>query len=252
MMASPNPTTLAIDIGGTGLKATVLDAGGKPLHDRVRIPTTFPMPPTKLVDDLAKLVADLPAYDRVSVGFPGAVRDGKIRTAPAFSGTRGLGTDIDDDLVRAWNGFDLATALGAKLGKPCRVANDADVQGAGAVSGTGLEFVMTLGTGVGSAAFFNGDLALHLELAHHPLSGGETYNEYLGDAALQEIGKKKWNKRVVKAVATVDALVLPDAILIGGGNAKHLTAELDPKVRLVDNSAGLLGGIKLWEGKGLQ
>jgi polyphosphate glucokinase len=243
---------LAIDIGGTGLKATVLDAKGKPLHDRVRVPTTFPMPPTKLVDDLAKLVADLPPYDRVSVGFPGAVRDGKIRTAPAFSTERGLGTDIDDDLVRAWSGFDLATALGKRLDKPCRVANDADVQGAGAVSGKGLEFVMTLGTGVGTAVFSNGALAVHLELAHHPLSGGETYNEYLGDAALQKIGKKKWNKRVAKAVETVDALVLPDAILVGGGNAKHITADLGPKVRLVDNSAGLLGGIKLWEGPGLQ
>jgi polyphosphate glucokinase len=251
-MAPSAPNTLAIDIGGTGLKATVLDATGKPLHDRVRLPTTFPMPPAKLVDDLAGLVADLPAYNRVSVGFPGAVRDGKIRTAPAFSGTRGLGSDIDDDLVREWTGFDLASALGDKLGKPCRVANDADVQGAGAVSGEGLEFVMTLGTGVGTAAFFNGDLALHLELAHHPLADGETYNEYLGDAALKDIGKKKWNKRVVKAVAVVDALVLPDAILIGGGNAKHVTADLGPKVRLIDNSAGLLGGIKLWEGRGLQ
>ena len=245
-------TTLAIDIGGTGLKATVLDAVGKPLHERVRIPTTFPMPPSKLVDDLATLVAPLPAYDRVSVGFPGAVREGKIRTAPAFSTTRGLGTDIDPELVHEWSEFDLASALGTKLSKPCRVANDADVQGAGAVSGVGLEFVMTLGTGVGSAVFSDGALAVHLELAHHPLAGGETYNEYLGDAPLQKIGKKKWNKRVVKAVLTVDALVLPDAILIGGGNAKHITVDLGPKVRLVDNAAGLLGGVKLWEGKGLE
>jgi len=247
-----SPTTLAIDIGGTGLKAIVLDAEGKPLHDRVRIPTTFPMPPTTLVEDLAKLVADLPAYDRVSVGFPGAVRDGKVRTAPAFSTKRGLGTEVDPDLVQAWDEFDLATALGAALGKPCRVANDADVQGAGAVSGVGLEFVMTLGTGVGTAAFSDGALALHLELAHHPLAGGETYNEYLGDAALQKIGKKKWNKRVAKAVAVVDALALPDAILIGGGNAKHLNTDVSPKVRIVDNTAGLLGGIRLWEGQGLQ
>jgi len=251
-MAPSSPTTLAIDVGGTGLKATVLDPAGRPLHDRLRVPTTFPSPPTKLVDDLAGLVAPLPAYDRVSVGFPGAVRDGKIRTAPAFSTKRGLGTEIDPELVRAWSGFDLATELGRKLGKPCRVANDADVQGAGAVSGVGLEFVMTLGTGVGTAAFCDGALALHLELAHHPLAGGETYNEYLGDAALQRCGKKKWNKRVVKAIAIVDSLVLPDAILIGGGNAKHLTVDLGPKVRLVDNNAGLLGGIKLWEGKGLQ
>jgi polyphosphate glucokinase len=246
-------TTLAIDVGGTGLKATVLDASGKPLHDRVRVPTTFPSPPDKLVADLAALVAPLPAYDRVSVGFPGAVRGGKVLTAPAFSTTHGLGTDIDPDLVHAWSGFDLATALGTKLGKPCRVANDADVQGAGAISGAGLELIVTLGTGVGTAVFNDGALALHLELAHHPLADGETYNEYLGDAALQKCGKKKWNKRVGRAVKILDELVLPDAILLGGGNSKHVVVdELGPKVRIVDNNTGLLGGIKLWEGAGLE
>jgi polyphosphate glucokinase len=245
--------TLAIDVGGTGLKATVLDAKGTPLHDRVRIPTTFPSPPDKLVADLATLVEPLPPYDRISVGFPGAVRGGKILTAPAFSATHGLGSDIDPELVSAWSGFDLASALGTKLGKPCRVANDADVQGAGAISGVGLEFIVTLGTGVGTAVFENGALALHLELAHHPLIGGDTYNEYLGDAAYQKCGKKKWNKRVGKAVKVLDALVLPDAILLGGGNAKHVAVDaLGPKVRIVDNNTGLLGGIKLWEGKGLE
>lgn len=245
-------TTLTIDVGGTGLKATVLDDQGQPLHDRVRVRTTFPTPPAKLVDDLAALVEPLPAYDRASVGFPGAVRAGLVRTAPAFSTTSGLGSDIDPDLVAAWQGFDLAAALTERLGKPCRVANDADVQGAGAVSGNGLEFIMTLGTGVGTAAFLDGKLALHLELAHHPFEGGATYNEYLGDRALQKHGKKKWNRRVAQAVAAIDALVLPDAILVGGGNAKHVNGDLGPKVRLVDNKAGLLGGIKLWEGAGLE
>jgi polyphosphate glucokinase len=247
-----DPHTLAIDVGGTGLKATVLDAAGQPVHDRVRVPTSFPCPPAKLVDDLAALVAPLPEYDRVSVGFPGAVRGGKVRTAPAFSTTSGLGSEIDPALVEAWRGFDLAGVLAQRLGKPCRVANDADVQGAGAVAGVGLEFIMTLGTGVGTAAFMDGRLALHLELAHHPLASGETYNEYLGDAAMRAIGKRKWNKRVRKAVGLIDTLVLPDAILIGGGNAKHLTEPVGDHVRIVDNNTGLLGGIKLWEGEGLE
>jgi polyphosphate glucokinase len=111
---------------------------------------------------------------------------------------------------------------------------------------------MTLGTGVGTAAFSDGRLALHLELAHHPLARDLTYNEYLGDAAMREVGKKKWNRRVVRAVGVIDRLVLPDAILIGGGNAKHITDDLGPKVRLVENTAGLLGGIKLWQEKGLE
>jgi polyphosphate glucokinase len=246
------PNTLAIDVGGTGLKALVLDADGKPISDRVRVPTTFPLPPDKLVADLGTLVEPLPDFDRVSVGFPGAVRGGKVRTAPAFSTTGGLGSEIDPDLVHAWSGFDLAAALTSALGKPCRVANDADVQGAGAVSGVGLEFIMTLGTGVGTAVFSDGRLALHLELAHHPLANGDTYNEYLGDAAMKAIGKKKWNRRVAKAVAVVDSLVLPDTILIGGGNAKHITEDLGPTVRLVENTTGLLGGIKLWQDGGLE
>jgi polyphosphate glucokinase len=246
------PQTLAVDIGGTGLKATVLDPEGHPAHDRVRVPTTYPCPPDKLVSDLADLAAPLPPYDRISVGFPGVVRGGVVRTAAAFVTRAGLGSEVDPELVRAWDHFDLAGAISARFGHPCRVANDADVQGAGAVSGVGLEMIVTLGTGVGTAVFSNGSLALHLELAHHPVVRDETYNEYLGDAAMRTQGKKKWNRRVEKAVAILDRLVLPDAILLGGGNAKHVTVDLGPKVRLVDNSAGLLGGIRLWQGAGLE
>jgi polyphosphate glucokinase len=245
------PHTLAIDIGGTGLKATVLDADGQPEHDRVRVPTTYPCGPDKLVADLAELVRPLPAFDRVSVGFPGVVRGGVILTAPAFVTTTGLGSEVDPKLEKEWDHFDLATALSKQLGQACRCANDADVQGAGAVSGKGLEFVITLGTGVGSAVFSDGALALHLELAHHPISGDETYNEYLGDAAYRREGKKKWNKRVAKAVGIIDRLVVPDAILLGGGNAKHVTVDLPDKVRIISNDAGLLGGIRLWQGPGL-
>jgi polyphosphate glucokinase len=251
-MPTTGPHTLAIDVGGTGLKATVLDAEGRPEHDRVRVPTTYPCPPLKLVSDLAALVQPLPKFDRVSVGFPGVVRGGLVLTAPAFVTKSGLGGDSDPDLVLAWTRFDLAQVLSHELGKPVRAANDADVQGAGAVAGVGLEFIMTLGTGVGSAVFSDGALALHLELAHHPISADQTYNDYLGDAAFQNEGKKKWNKRVAKAVATIDRLVVPDAILIGGGNAKHVTAELGPNVRLISNDAGLLGGIRLWQGRGLE
>ena len=244
---SDGPFTLAIDIGGTGLKATVLDAAGVAVHDRVRIETTYPCPPQKLVDDLVGLVADLPGHDRVSVGFPGVVRAGHIWTAATFESEHGLGSDRTDQLIAAWHDFDLAGALSARLGSPTRVANAADVQGAGAVSGTGIELVITLGTGVGSSVFRNGKLALHLEVAHHPVSKDRTYNEYLGDATRKDIGVAKWNERVRKALGHLDVLVAPDAILIGGGNAKRLTGDLDPKVRIVDNSEGLLGGIRLWD-----
>jgi len=241
------PFTLAIDIGGTGLKASVLDAGGAMVADRVTVKTTYPCGPATVVEDLAALVAPLPSADRVSAGFPGMVRAGKILSAPHFVTTHGPGTTIDPHLVKAWAAFDLAGALSERLGKPTRVANDADVQGAAVVKGDGFELVVTLGTGVGTAFFYEGRLLPHLEFAHHPFLKGETYNEQIGDAARKQIGNTRWNKRVRKAVATLRALSFFDHCYIGGGNSKKLHGNLGADVSIVDNSAGILGGIRLWD-----
>lgn len=254
------PRTLVIDIGGTGLKATVLDPHGAPEHERVRVETTYPCPPDKLVADLVELVKGLPRYQRVAAGFPGVVRDGHVLTAPHFVTQHGPGSRVEPLLVAEWADFDLAGALGKAFGVPVRVANDADVQGAGVVSGKGLELVLTLGTGLGSAVFRNGRLALHLELAHHPAITGDTYNDYVGDGARKKLGGKRWNRRVRKALLALDALICPDAILLGGGDAAKVdidklqreVPELAAKVRLVGNEGGLLGGIRLWEGAGLE
>src|SRR6202451_2188375 len=240
------PLTLAIDIGGTGLKASVLDAQGAMVADRVVVKTTYPCAPTKLVDDLSALVAPLPVADRVSAGFPGMMRKGRVLSAPHFVTEGGPGTKVDDELVKQWDHFDLAGALKKRLGKPTRVANDADIQGAAVVSGKGLELVITLGTGVGTALFYDGRLLPHLEFAHHPFRKGETYNEQLGDVARKEVGNGRWNKRVRRAVETLRAVSFFDHCYIGGGNAKHLTGDLPPDVTTVDNTAGILGGIKLW------
>ncbi|WP_411827862.1 ROK family protein [Luteolibacter sp. AS25] len=230
--------TLAIDIGGTGLKASVLDGEGNMITDRVRIPTPKECEPAKMVETLAELVAPLPAYDRVSVGFPGVVRMGKILTA------HNLGQEI-------WHGFDLDLAMEKALGKPVRILNDADVQGLGAISGVGVEAVITLGTGFGSCFAENGRLSTHLEMAHHPFRKGETYEEQLGNAARDEVGKKKWNKRVEKAIDTLRDLVLFDCLYIGGGNAKKLKFDLPPDVKLVSNKLGMSGGIWLWIERGI-
>jgi polyphosphate glucokinase len=240
------PLTLAIDIGGTGLKASVLDAEGAMGADRVIVKTTYPCSPTKLVDDLSALVAPLPPADRVSAGFPGMIRKGRVLSAPHFVTEAGPGTKVDDALVAEWDHFDLAGALKKRLEKPTRVANDADLQGAAVVSGKGLELVITLGTGVGTALFYDGRLLPHLEFAHTPFRKGETYNEQLGDATRKEVGNGRWNKRVRRAVDTLRALSFFDHCYIGGGNAKHLTGDLATDVSTVDNTAGILGGIKLW------
>jgi polyphosphate glucokinase len=248
------PFTLSIDIGGTGLKASILDASGAMVADRVKVPTTYPMPPEGhggMVPTLARLVAPLPAYDRVSAGFPGMVRRGHVLSAPHFWTVKGPGSPVDPKLHRAWSGFDLASALESALGKPTKVANDADVQGAAVVSGTGLEFVITLGTGFGTALFLDGNLLPHLEIAHQPFRKGETYNEQLGERARRDIGDHRWNRRVRRAIAVLDELLFFDALYIGGGNARRLVrddlGEMLERTTLVDNTAGILGGILLWE-----
>ena len=197
--------TLVFDIGGSGLKATVLDSTGAPLHDRVRVETTYPCPPDKLVGDLVALAKGLPTFDRVSAGFPGVIRAGHVLTAPHFVTKRGPGSATDVALAQQWTGFALAEALGTALGAPTRVANDADVQGAGVVTGVGLELVLTLGTGLGSAVFRDGRLALHLELAHHPAMNGTSYNDYLGTRARRKLNSKRWNRRVRRAIVALDA-----------------------------------------------
>ncbi|MGD0311709.1 MAG: ROK family protein [Acidimicrobiales bacterium] len=243
-----HPFTLAVDIGGTGLKASVLDAQGAMVADRVRVATTYPLPPDKLLGMLSRLVAPLPAAERVSVGFPGMVRDGKVLSAPHFSTTHGPGSDTDPALAKLWSGFDLASHLTTDFGLPTKVANDADIQGAAVVKGEGLELAITLGTGFGTGLFYNGQLMPHLEIAHQPFRKGETYNDQLGEATRKEIGLDRWNKRVHKAIVTLRAMMFFDHLYIGGGNSRRVARHtLTDDITIVDNTAGILGGIKLWE-----
>jgi len=247
-----HPFTIAIDVGGTGLKADVLDKDGVAVAGRVRVPTTYPMPPHELVHTLTKLVAKLPEGDRVSCGFPGMVRQGHVLSAPHFVLAKGPGTKTDPQLFAAWSDFDLAAALTKSIGKPCRVANDADVQGLAVVRGQGFEAVITLGTGFGTAFFMDGSLMPHLEFSHLEFRKGETFNEQLGEATRKKIGDERWNRRVRKAIAYLDTLSFFDHLYIGGGNAPRVNrrelGDVLERITVVDNKAGILGGIRLWEG----
>ena len=228
------PRTLAIDIGGTGIKAALLDDAGSLIGERQRVPTPpKPVAPEELVRAIDEAVTPLGAFERVSVGFPGYVRDGRVLTAP------NLGTE-------ALAGFDLQSVLAKHLGKPVRVLNDADVQGFGAIKGKGLEMVLTLGTGAGTAIFHDGEVMPHLELAHHPVSGNKTYDEYIGNAARKKKGGKTWNKRVAKVIEILREVVRFDHLYIGGGNAKDIAFPLPADVTIVPNTDGLTGGIGLW------
>jgi polyphosphate glucokinase len=126
------------------------------------------------------------------------------------------------------------------------VVNDADLQGYGAVTGSGLEFVLTLGTGIGTSLFRDGVLMPHLELSQHPVHGGHSYDSYIGNEALETKGRKHWNRRVKRVLPILETLIRWDRLHIGGGNAKKLQIELPPNARLVSNDAGLTGGIALW------
>lgn len=247
MTKSKSPATLAIDLGGTGLKASVLNADGKMEHDRVRVPTPYPLTPEILIQSIEDLIKDLPAFDRVSLGFPGMVRAGHILTAPAFSSPDGLGGKPSKTLIDAWHDYDMQHALGAALKKPTRVANDADLQGSAVVKGDGLEVVVTLGTGFGSAFFYEGKLMPHLEMAHHPFLKGKTYNEVLGDASRKRHGNKEWTKRVMAMIDAVHSLFHFDHLYVGGGNSKKIKDTLPDDVTVIDNTAGILGGITLWD-----
>ena len=227
------PRTLTIDIGGTGLKMLVLDAHGRPVNERARVATPQPATPASVLRALKKLIAAQPRFDRVSVGFPGVVHDGVVKTAP--------------NLAPAWHGHDLAKALRGETGKPVRVCNDADVQGLGDVAGKGVELVLTLGTGLGSALFVDGRLVPNLELGHHPFRNGKTYEDLVGKASLEKSGKKRWRKHVRAAIAQLDPIFNYRTIYLGGGNARLLKPDdLPSNARVTSNEAGLLGGIKLW------
>ncbi|MDH3588762.1 MAG: ROK family protein [Gammaproteobacteria bacterium] len=228
-----NSATLSIDIGGSGVKGMVLDSQANPLNDRVRIETPDKAVPRAVFDVIGQLVLQQPSFDRVSVGFPGVVQFGVTQTAP----------NLDGD----WNDVPLAARISEMTGKPCRAVNDADMQGYGAIEGTGVEMMITLGTGMGAAIFSNGHLTPNLELGHHPWRKGDTYEEQLGNAARRKVGNKKWSRRVLEAVEQILPIWNPRVLYLGGGNADKLKTEMPERVQPVDNIAGILGGIRLWD-----
>jgi polyphosphate glucokinase len=188
-----------------------------------------------MIASIGELVRPVAEARQVSVGFPGAVRKGVVRTAPNIGGEE-------------WHGANLADQLAERLGRPVRLANDATVQGLGAISGIGLECAITLGTGMGFAVFQDGLPAVHLELGQHLAHKGKTYDQYVGKAALEKVGPKRWNRRLATAIAQLRVLVNFDFLYIGGGNAKRIAFTLPRDVHTVSNVTGILGGVRLWHG----
>lgn len=229
--ATSSPVTLSIDIGGTGIKAMLLSPRGKPISARERIVTPAIPTPHAVLRALEHLRARLSKFDRVSVGFPGVTK-------------RGI-TYVAVNLHPKWANFPLQRELEKRWKKPVRVANDASVQGYGAIKGRGVEMIITLGTGMGTALFTDGKLCPGLELGHHPWRE-KTYEDYLGKRALEKYGKKLWNKRLQEAIEQTSATFNWDHLYLGGGHAKKIAFKLPKNVSIVSNEEGILGGVALW------
>lgn len=230
----PEEKVLSIDIGGSRIKATILDIEGKMLRDYVRINTPSSAEPEHVMQAIVELTRSFQPYTKVSVGFPGYVRSGIVHTAPNLS-------------TEKWRGIDLSCRLSEILKRPVRVLNDADMQGLGIASGKGLEMVVTLGTGFGTALLMDGNLLPHLEIAHHPVSKERDYDQYIGEKALEEVGIERWNKRIKKVIDILKTVINYDHLFISGGNSKKITFKTDDNITLVSNIDGIKGGAKLWQ-----
>lgn len=210
----------------------LLDAVGNAVSDRQRIPTPDEPTPAAVLAELEKLAEALPGFDRVSAGFPGVIKRGVVYTAV--------------NLHPEWAEFPLQAELEKRWKKPVRVANDAAVQGYGAIKGQGVEMVITLGTGMGSSLYTSGRLCPGLELGHHPWRN-HTYEDYIGRRGLDKYGKEKWNKRLQEVIEQTLHTFNWDHLYLGGGNTKKIEFELPKNVSVVSNEEGLLGGVMLWK-----
>lgn len=228
-----NPNILCVDIGGTLIKAATINSGGTLISDFITTQTPKPATPDAVVDLVGDVVKTLPAFGRVSVGFPGVVGQHSVKTAP------NLGT-------QRWSGFDLRAALGERLNAPVRILNDAIVYGLGIAKGPGRECVLTFGTGMGCALFVNGTTFFGLELGQHPAYDDCNYDQYIGHAAYLEIGLNAWNERAQRVLHSVQALTNVDHLYIGGGNSRRLTFHLPAWASVVPPATGISGGARLW------
>ena len=211
---------LVIDVGGTHVKILVT---GQKEHRQ------FPSGPTLTAKQMVAGVKQLAAewkYDTISIGYPGRVRRGRVDAEP-------------HNLAPGWVGFDFEAAFA----RPVKVLNDAAMQALGSYRGGEMLF-LGLGTGLGSALVANG-VVVPMELAHLPFKT-RTYEDYMGLRGLERLGKKKWRKYVEYGVARLIDALLPEDVVIGGGNVKDLK-QLPLGCRAGDNANAFVGGFRMWE-----
>lgn len=218
---TPRVRTLVVDVGGTHVK---LLATGK--RTPIRIDSGPHLTPSVTVREALAATDDW-HFQRVSLGFPGPVRKNRPQREPW-------------NLGKGWIGFNFERAFGC----PVRVINDAAMQALGSYEGGKMLF-LGLGTGLGSAMICDGTI-LPLELAHLPYRHGESYEDYVGAAGKERLGKRRWRKHVLEIIDLFVAALVVDYVVLGGGNAEHMT-EVPRNVRIGDNSNAFRGGFRLWD-----
>ena len=244
-------TTLSVDCGGGGIKASVLNSAGNIISPALRTPTPYPLPPERLVETIVDLAKQLPRAHRITVGMPGMIRHGVVITTPHYITKSGPRSKVLPELVPLWARFDMRQALQNQLDLPTLVLNDAEVAGAGVVTGQGLEMIVTLGTGLGNAIFDNGRLAPHVEVSQGPIRWGLTYDDYIGEHERLRLGDSHWSRRVRLVVDALRPMYVWDRLYLGGGNSRRITAsnlaKIGEDVVVVPNEAGMTGGARCWD-----
>ncbi len=210
---------LVIDVGGTHVK--ILASGQATLRKMDSGPTLTPRQMVARVKALAKGWK----YDRVSIGYPGVV----VRNHPVYE---------PHNLGKGWVHFDYEKAFGC----PVRIVNDAAMQALGGYGGGKMLF-LGFGTGLGTALIVDGML-VPMELAHLPYKQA-TFEDYVGEHAMERDGKTKWRKHCKDVIERLSAALEPEDIVLGGGNAVHFT-ELPPRCRLGANANAFPGGLRMW------
>jgi polyphosphate glucokinase len=234
---------IGVDIGGTGIKAGIVDARrGVLVSERVRVATPQPASPEAVVAATTELVAGLgPDEGPIGIGVPGAIVGGRVMTA----------ANID----ASWVGAQASALFGEAIGRPCVVLNDADAGGIAEIrfgAGRGVKGVilfLTLGTGIGSALFVDGELVPNTEFGHIEIRGKDA--ETRASAGARErrgLSFAQWAPLLDEYLGRIDALVWPDLVILGGGISKRaekflplLSARPPVVAATLQNNAGIVG-----------
>ena len=173
----------------------------------------------------------------------------KFEPGPVRAACFGVAGPVVDGVAKITNlPWTIATAsLQAQLGGvPVKLLNDADVQGLAAIQGTGLELVCTLGTGLGTAWFRDGELMPHMDLTHLALRRKDDFDVLVGDKTRREIGSQRWNRRIRRLITVLETVFNYDHLYLGGGNSSCVKFKLPRNVTIVSNDAGMEGGAFAW------